>query len=298
MCTYNGERFLREQLDSILSQTYPVAEIIIQDDCSTDGTLSILSEYKQKFLCIKISQNKENKGYNENFRSALYKAKGDFIAISDQDDIWTKDKIEALVTNIGDCFLIFSKSIQFNELIQYNTIQYNTTTPIPNVALEEVAFRNKISGHSMLVKKELLQTIQYWDTRYFYDWWLAIAATYLDKVVFLDKALVYFRRHENAATHQMIRHKEPILHKIMRINKFLDDRKNYLQSLSCFFDDFNDNRHKEFRKIIRLASSSNPFKIFLACCYILRLKEIYYPKQKISIGEWVQLFLKPVKCWA
>jgi glycosyltransferase involved in cell wall biosynthesis len=120
MCTYNGERYLREQLDSIISQTYPVSEIIVQDDCSTDETLVILSEYDPY---IKLFKNKENKGYNENFRSALYKASGDLIAISDQDDLWAKDKIEKLVTNIGDNFLIFSKSIPFNNTIQYNTIQ-------------------------------------------------------------------------------------------------------------------------------------------------------------------------------
>ena len=67
MCTYNGEKFIREQLDSILQQTVSVDEIIIQDDCSTDGTYDILLEYEQKYSSIKIYRNSQNIGINANF---------------------------------------------------------------------------------------------------------------------------------------------------------------------------------------------------------------------------------------
>jgi glycosyltransferase involved in cell wall biosynthesis len=275
-------------LDSIISQTYPVSEIIVQDDCSTDGTLAILSEYEPY---IKLFKNKENKGYNENFRSVLYKASGDFIATSDQDDIWAKNKIEELVNNIGDNFLIFSECISFNNTIHKQNLY-------PELAVEVIAFHNKIGGQTILIKKELLQAIKYWDTRYFYDWWLAIAAAYLDKVLFLDEALVYWRRHEDSATKKMIKHKESIGHKIGRLPDFVHQRKDYLLSLSRFLDSFEDDRHKEFKEIIRLAGSSNMFKIFCACCKILKFKRVYYPNKKVSLSDYCRLFIKPVLCWA
>lgn len=99
MCTYNGERFLREQMDSILAQTYPIHEIIISDDCSTDGTMDILREYAAKHTFIKIHQNARNKGCNQNFHDTFkfVSKETDYIAISDQDDIWFPEKVEKLI---------------------------------------------------------------------------------------------------------------------------------------------------------------------------------------------------------
>lgn len=99
MCTYNGEKYLREQMDSILAQTYPIHEIIVCDDCSTDGTMNILQEYATKFPFIKVHRNTRNKGCNQNFHDIFYQVskKVDYIAISDQDDIWFPEKIGKLV---------------------------------------------------------------------------------------------------------------------------------------------------------------------------------------------------------
>ena len=102
LCTYNGARFLREQLDSIVNQTYPIYELIIQDDCSTDSTESIAKEYVEKFPFIKFVKNETNKGINLNFFSAISRATGEYIAISDQDDIWELNKIEKQIDCIGD----------------------------------------------------------------------------------------------------------------------------------------------------------------------------------------------------
>ena len=87
MCTYNGEKYLRQQLDSILAQTYPIQELIVQDDCSTDATLAILQEYEAKVPFMKVIENTHNLGFNLNFKTACMRATTDLIAISDQDDV-------------------------------------------------------------------------------------------------------------------------------------------------------------------------------------------------------------------
>ena len=102
LCTYNGEKYIREQIDSILNQEYLPKEIIIQDDGSTDGTLSVIQEYAEKEPIIKIHKNNRGRGINSNFFDAMSKASGDYIAISDQDDIWAKEKLKWQVESIGD----------------------------------------------------------------------------------------------------------------------------------------------------------------------------------------------------
>ena len=88
MCTYNGANYLCEQLDSLLAQTYPVHEIIVQDDGSQDNTWTIIEKYATRYPQIKPFHNESGlHGINGNFFSAMNRATGDYIAISDQDDI-------------------------------------------------------------------------------------------------------------------------------------------------------------------------------------------------------------------
>ena len=77
MITYNGARFVREQIDSLLRQTYPFSELIVQDDCSTDSTCDIVREYARRDPRIHLFVNPENMGWNRNFMSAMQRATGD-----------------------------------------------------------------------------------------------------------------------------------------------------------------------------------------------------------------------------
>jgi len=93
LCTYNGEAYIAEQLDSILNQTLPVSEIIICDDGSTDGTLHILSDYTKRHpKIIQLYKNIENLGYVRNFEKAMSLCSGDIILLCDQDDRWYDNK--------------------------------------------------------------------------------------------------------------------------------------------------------------------------------------------------------------
>ena len=96
MATYNGEKFIREQLDSILAQTITDWELIVCDDVSTDSTIAILEEYANKDGRIQIHKNKVNLGFKRNFEKAISLCSGDYIALCDQDDIWKHDKVEKM----------------------------------------------------------------------------------------------------------------------------------------------------------------------------------------------------------
>ncbi|MEZ7866922.1 MAG: glycosyltransferase [Paludibacteraceae bacterium] len=113
MCTYNGEKYLREQLDSIINQTYPIHEIIIQDDCSTDGTWEIIQEYATRNNNFRIYRNEINLSVYHNFFSAFQKVTGEYFAVSDQDDFWLPDKIKIFVeyAEKSNALLFYSDSI-------------------------------------------------------------------------------------------------------------------------------------------------------------------------------------------
>lgn len=100
LTTYNGERFLREQLDSIIKQSISDWELIVCDDCSSDSTWQILDDYSQKDNRIKIYRNEKNLGYVKNFERAISLCSAKYIALGDQDDIWYDNHLEVLLNNI------------------------------------------------------------------------------------------------------------------------------------------------------------------------------------------------------
>ena len=108
MTTYNGEKYLKEQIDSILSQSEKDIELIICDDCSTDNTNKILSDYTEKDKRVHVYKNELNLGYVKNFEKAISLCSGDYIALSDQDDIWLPEHLSVLLKHLKNtnCSLV------------------------------------------------------------------------------------------------------------------------------------------------------------------------------------------------
>lgn len=111
MCTYNGEKFIKAQLESILAQTHVPDEIIICDDCSQDSTIDIVSSILKSWNGrYKIIVNQSNLGFKRNFAKAISLCTGDIIFLADQDDVWESCKIDVIskiFQNHNDISLIF-----------------------------------------------------------------------------------------------------------------------------------------------------------------------------------------------
>ena len=119
MATYNGEKYLREKIDSILSKTIQNYELIVCDDCSTDTTWNILLDYQVQDKRIKCYRNEKNLGFKKNFEKAIRLCTGEYIALSDQDDIWTEDHLQVLYEGIGENDLVGANAyICYKEAIQ------------------------------------------------------------------------------------------------------------------------------------------------------------------------------------
>lgn len=112
LATYNGEKFLREQLDSLLNQTYRNIEIIISDDNSTDNTQLILREYANRDSRVKWSLNKRERGFVNNFSEAITRSVGEVIFLCDQDDVWNNEKIKKHIDAYQDQSIMWA----YNEI--------------------------------------------------------------------------------------------------------------------------------------------------------------------------------------
>lgn len=195
MCTYNGEKFLRPQLDSILAQTYSNIELVIADDASTDNTVFILEEYRQQDPRLRYVVNTKNKGYNKNFEFAFSLAAAEYIAISDQDDIWDTTKIEKIMKTWPDNSLfVFSLSGSFSHDFASRTdapkIYY---APVDNI--HKLVFNSPVHGHACMFKKELLKTCLPFPEDIFYDWWMSMHAASIGTIGCIPLTLTWHRMH-------------------------------------------------------------------------------------------------------
>jgi len=195
MCTYNGARYLREQLDSLARQIYPRLEIIVVDDYSTDETMAILEEYSNQ-LPLKIYRNKTNLGYIKNFEKAISLCTGSFIAPCDQDDIWLPEKIEKLVNFCQDKLLVYCDA----ELIDPTGQQLqqkvsDVVNPVRSAEPVKLLFNNCTPGHTILFHQQLVKSALPFPDNVYHDWWLMYTAATLGKVGYLPFTLVQYRQH-------------------------------------------------------------------------------------------------------
>jgi glycosyltransferase involved in cell wall biosynthesis len=201
LCTYNGERFLREQMDSLLAQTYSNFEIVAVDDCSTDGTLSLLREYKSQDRRVAVHVNTINLGFRKNFEHAMSLCRGDLISPCDQDDIWLPEKLELLHGALGNCAMVYCDSDIIDEhgRSQNRPMSSRCNMVSTNDAAVFVA-ANCVAGHSMLFRRRLLARAFPVPDCFYYDWWLAAIATTAGGVAYLDRQLVKYRFHDSNVT--------------------------------------------------------------------------------------------------
>lgn len=207
MATYNGGKFLREQLDSILLQTVQDFELVVCDDCSIDNTWGILEEYAQKDIRIRIIKNEHNLGVWKNFEKSISLTKGEFIALCDQDDIWTKNHLEKLIENIGDKMLAVGNAlmIKANGESMHMLLNYQEAldyVPMSDLkkAYSIIYFRSPYQGACMLIKRDFLKYAMPIPPSVSHDSWFSHLACFYGGINYIDAPLLRYRRHDNNVT--------------------------------------------------------------------------------------------------
>lgn len=200
MGTYNGAKYIREQLDSILPQLREDDELILSDDGSKDETLEIVRSYNDSR--IKIFEN-ENHGVARNFENALNHASGDIIYFADQDDVWLPgklDKMEAFLLEGGYDVILCNCSLTDGSLNITKERHYNEKWPMKKSFLQNLV-NNCWLGACMAFTKRVKEGCDPFPKNVVaHDLWISLFAQLHYKCGYLDEVLQLYRRHENTVS--------------------------------------------------------------------------------------------------
>ncbi len=204
MTTFNGEKYLKEQIDSILNQTYKDFELIICDDCSTDNTQNILKEYEKKDNRIHLYFNSNNLGFKKNFEKAISFCKGEYIAFSDQDDVWEDWKLQESIDAIGNKMLLSTDSLLVDENLKSLNRTFKGNLGIKKVCLDQEFLLKSLIHHSFIQGTTILANSNFIkkylpipDDCIYHDLYFAICAALNNSITYLDKPSVRYRQHSD-----------------------------------------------------------------------------------------------------
>lgn len=213
MCTYNGEKYIRQQLQSIVDSTVTDWKILISDDQSTDSTIRIAHEFQKQYPDkIQIKVNDTKKGAIINFLSSIYQVgttmeKDDFIMLCDQDDIWNSDKIEKtercmnkLIKTYGNempLLVCTDVTVVDDELkIIHESFRRMNKYQIRHLDFSHLMMENKVQGCTTMINKSLALMLDKLPTKTtMHDGWLALIASAFGHIEYIDEQTMKYRQH-------------------------------------------------------------------------------------------------------
>lgn len=212
MATYNGGRYLLEQLQSLASQIRPPAELVVTDDVSTDDTLAILAEFSQTApFPVRVYVNTQRLGFRANFMRVTSLCSSDIIAFCDQDDVWRPDKLERCVDVLErtDALMVYHNAIVTDSALSpVGTLARFALANSYNPPLSVDPFMG-VYGFTLVFDRQLVQFSSLWDrsidlkdakNRNAHDQWYFFLAQTLGALAYVDAPLAQYRRHESTTT--------------------------------------------------------------------------------------------------
>ncbi len=209
VAVFNGEKYIIEQLRSVLFQTKIPDEVLIFDDCSTDGSVSVIERFIAENRCDgwRLIKNSENKGYCRNFLEGVSEAKGDYIFLADQDDIWHSEKLEKMVAVLekqpsvkalcSSCDLIGGNGEKINDPKNIGQVFWKNDGSIEVFKPESFVGRSFIRGCSACFRRELLQYIKPIELKGLlsHDWLITFLAALTGECAVYNRTLLSYRCH-------------------------------------------------------------------------------------------------------
>lgn len=229
LATYNGEKFLIEQIESILAQTFKDWKLLIRDDGSTDETTQIIAQYCTRYPAkiISISDIDRNLGVTRNFERLMEFSTSSYVMFCDQDDIWLPDKIkislyklQAMGQQYGSDIplLVYTDLVVCNEegtLIANSFWKYQGGDPVLPLDYAKALVQNNATGNTMIFNRSLVNNaLPFSSDAVMHDWWLALTALYLGKINYLSDQTIMYRQHKSNVSGTKGKNILPMLQKL------------------------------------------------------------------------------------
>lgn len=198
MATYNGEKYIRRQLLSILSQLSPYDEVIISDDGSNDGTIDVITQLADRR--IRLNKNTGRLGPLGNFEHAIRQARHGLVLLADQDDIWLPNKVKEvrLLLQTNDLVLSDCQVVDENgKVIHKSFFKYRGSRPgfLYNL------YKNSYIGCCMAFRREVLEYVLPFPSQvHMHDWWIGLLVEAKGNVCFFSEPLIQYVRHGSNAS--------------------------------------------------------------------------------------------------
>lgn len=258
LATYNGEKYLREQIESILNQTYSNIRLIISDDCSTDKTIEIIKEYEEKDKRVIGYFQEKNLGYVKNFEFLLSKVENEIYMLSDQDDYWLPEKVAHTYNKLKEtnADLVFTDLEVVDENLKQIYPSFNDFMLLSRKIKKYLhSYRlqylyNCITGCTLMSKKKFINTILPLPTESKYaihDTWVGCTVANLGKIDYLNEKTIKYRQHgKNQVGTDKISHKFSKLEQVREL--FIDVKlglfKTYVENDRIFNDKLKEKNKK------------------------------------------------------
>lgn len=207
MATFNGEKYISAQIESILSQSFQNFELIIVDDCSTDNTKCLLESFGKIDSRVTIFHNEKNIGVLKSFERGIKETTGHFIALSDQDDIWLKNHLSTLICTIKTKSLVFSDCrFMYNEEVSDKRFSeiFNWVHKLSDTNLfTYLLFSNFVKGSSCLFSSDLKKYMFPFPNQLpMHDHWIAFVAHCANGIIKTGEVTSLYRRHDKTVTNE------------------------------------------------------------------------------------------------
>lgn len=240
MTTYNGTRFLQEQLDSLRLQTLPACEVLIFDDCSSDGTPAMVTEYIQKYqLGWTLHINETNIGWKKNFMYNIPKAQGDVVFLCDQDDIWLENKCEVMMNTleeIPECNVLLSNYFPYvveggSPVSRRSRFHSDSRKVIQIPQTLKTLQDNLRPGCTICLKSTFFnQVSSYWNEELSHDAFLYYMGLLTNSVYLIQFRSIRFRRHESNNTPLIAPSAKGLMDDISKNLRLMELQKYFLEN--------------------------------------------------------------------
>ena len=284
---YNGEKYIAEQIDSILRQTYMPLELIISDDASVDKTRQILKQYENNSF-VNVYYQEKNIGITKNFSFVAEKAKGDLIAFSDHDDIWLENKIEKLVNAIDDSPLVYSDSVLMDE--NGNSLDKKLSDLKKMYSGDDsrgYILSTCVWGHGMLITRKLLEKSLPMPDEIHHDIWIAFQAFLNGGIKYLDEVLTHYRQHTHS-TSKTLPQKQPARKKKERYEEY----KKKLHWIKLMQQYERPQFQSFYQKLVKLYSQKAKGYVLPLVFFMLKYREQLFMFSKKSFASQLVEILK------